>query len=187
MTPEVLRRPATYQDVLNAPEHMVAEIVDGELFTSPRPATRHARALGSLFSQLSRQFDDGDGGPGGWWIVLEPELHLGKDVLVPDIAAWRRARMPIFPDTSFVDLVPDWVCEVLSKSNAAHDKFRKMPRYAIHEVEYAWLVDTVARGVESFQRQDQRWLQVAMHQGSDIIRAVPFEDGEVNLARLWID
>jgi Uma2 family endonuclease len=186
MTTEVLRRPATYEDLLSAPEHMVAEIVDGELYTSPRPASRHARAAGALFSQLARQFD-GDGEPGGWWIVFETELHLGVDVLVPDIAGWRRERMPVFPDVAFFDLVPDWICEVLSKSNAAHDKFRKMPRYARHEVEYAWIVDTVAKGVEVYQRQSAPWLQVAMHQGAGVIRAVPFDAGEVNLATLWID
>lgn len=187
---DVMRQPATYEDLLKVPEHMVAEIVEGELFTSPRPASPHARAVGSMFNQLSRQFDErekDDDGPGGWWIVFEPELHLGEDVLVPDVAGWRLHRMPAFQKVVFFELAPDWVCEVLSSSNAAHDKFRKMPRYAFHQVEYAWIVDTVARGVEIYQRQGARWLQVAMHQGTSVIHAVPFEAGEVNLARLWVD
>ena len=183
-----MRQPATYEDLLKVPEHLVAEIVEGELFTSPRPASPHARAVGSLFSQLSRQFDQGaaDDGPRGWWIVFEPELHLGGDVLVPDIAGWRVQRLPTFPAVTYFDFAPDWVCEALSASNAAHDKFRKLPRYAAHEIEYAWIVDTIAKGVEVYQRQGPGWYQVAMHQGTSVIRAVPFEAGEVDLARLWV-
>jgi Uma2 family endonuclease len=182
---DVMRQPATYEDLLRVPEHLVAEIVEGELFTSPRPASLHARAAGSVFNQLSRLFDDE--GSGDWCIVFEPELHLGGDVLVPDVAGWRRTRMPVFPKVAFFDLTPDWVCEVLSPSNAAHDKFRKMPRYAAHEVDYMWVVDTQAKGVEVFERQGAGWLLVAMHQGSTLIRAVPFEAGEINLAHLWVD
>ncbi|HYR30186.1 MAG TPA: Uma2 family endonuclease, partial [Thermoanaerobaculia bacterium] len=154
---------------------------------SPRPASRHARALIALASQLLRKFDDGDGGPGGWWIVVEFELHLGRDILVPDIAAWRKERLPVFPDVTFLELAPDWVCEVLSTSNARHDRFRKMPRYAFHQVDDAWIVDTIAKGVEIYQRQDASWLQVAMHHGTAPIRAVPFDAEEINLAPLWID
>jgi len=143
--------------------------------------------MGQLFSQLSRFFDDGDGGPGGWWIVLEPELHLGRDVLVPDIAGWRRERMPEYPDVAYFDLAPDWVCEVLSTGNARHDRFRKMPRYAAHGIPHAWIVDTIAKGVEICELQAGRWLQVAMHAGTAPIRAVPFDACEINLAPLWID
>jgi Uma2 family endonuclease len=184
---DVMRQPATYEDLLKVPEHLVAEIVDGDLFTSPRPASRHARATTKLASHLSQRFDDGDGGPGGWWILIEPELHLDRDVLVPDIAGWRRERMPVFPDAAFFDLSPDWVCEVLSAKNAQHDRFRKMPRYAAHNVEYAWIVDTIAKGVEIYQRQGTGWFQVAMHHGTAPIRAVPFDACEINLAALWID
>ena len=184
---DVMHQPATYEDLLKVPEHLVAEIVDGELFTSPRPASRHAKALGSLYKQLSRRFEDGDGGPGGWWFVLEPELHLGKDILVPDVAGWRRERMPVYPDVVFFDLAPDWVCEVLSTGNARHDRFRKMPRYAAHQIDYAWIVDTIAHGVEIYERQERNWLQVAMHHGTAPIRAVPFDACEIDLAPLWID
>ena len=183
----VTHQPATYEDLLKVPEHLVAEIVEGELFTSPRPASPHARAMGGLFGQLSRFFDYGDGGPGGWWIVLEPELHLGRDILVPDIAGWRRQRMPVFPRVPFFDLAPDWVCEVLSTSNARHDRFRKMPRYAFHGIPYAWIVDTVAKGVEIYERDGMAWRQVVMHAGTAPIRAVPFDACEINLAPLWID
>ncbi|MDE0716579.1 MAG: Uma2 family endonuclease, partial [Rhodospirillaceae bacterium] len=111
-----LERPATYQDVIDAPAHMVAEVVEGALHTHPRPAMPHARASSVLGGKIGDPFDFGEGGPGGWWIVFEPELHLGEDIVVPDIAGWRRARMAEFPDTAFVTLAPDWVCEVLSPS-----------------------------------------------------------------------
>ena len=104
------RRRATYRDVLEAPPHMVAEIVSGTLHTHPRPAPRHARASSALGAKIGDPFDYG-GGPGGWWILDEPELHLADDILVPDIAGWRRERMPDFPDTAFFTLAPDWVCE----------------------------------------------------------------------------
>ncbi len=182
---DVMRQPATYEDLLKVPEHLVAEIVGGELFTSPRPAPRHADALSGLLTEVRMRFQHGEDGPGGWWILAEPELHLGEDVLVPDIAGWRRQRMPVLPETAHIDLAPDWICEVLSPSNAAHDKFRKLPRYAVHQVEYAWIVDTAAKGVEIYQRQGSGWYQVAMHQGTTRIRAVPFEGAEINLATLW--
>ena len=107
---------ATYQDVLEAPAHGVAEIVDGTLYTHPRPAMPHALASSRLGFDLGGPFDRARGGPGGWWIIDEPELHLGEDILVPDLAGWRRERMPDYPETAYVTLAPDWVCEVLSAS-----------------------------------------------------------------------
>ncbi len=98
---------ATYQDVLDAPPHKVAEIIDGTLYLNPRPAPLHAVAYGGIFKKLGTLFDDGGGGPGGWLIIGEPELHLGNDVLVPDLAGWRRSRMPTLPDTAYFALAPD--------------------------------------------------------------------------------
>ena len=109
-----VRAPATYQDVLDAPEGMVAELVGGTLHLQPRPASRHARASFKLSARLDDPFDRGEGGPGGWYFAFEPELHLGDDVLVPDLAGWRRERMAEFPDAPAIELAPDWVCEILS-------------------------------------------------------------------------
>jgi hypothetical protein len=112
------RQPATYQDVLDAPEHMVAEIIRGALHLHPRPALPHARAASALGGELYGPFDGKRHGPGGWWILDEPELHLGPDVLVPDLAGWRRERMPAVPNLPWLDLAPDWACEVLSPERA---------------------------------------------------------------------
>ena len=129
-TTEQPMKRATYEDVLNAPENKVAEILDGELFLSPRPAPRHAAAASSLGGRVGGPFDGGIGGPGGWWILDEPELHFGEHVLVPDLAGWRRERMPAIPDVAFFTLAPDWVCEVLSPSTARIDRGEKLPIYA---------------------------------------------------------
>jgi hypothetical protein len=126
----IAKRRATYDDLLQVPAHRVGEIVDGDLHVSPRPASRHALASSGLGSALGPPFHNGRGGPGGWWILDEPELHLGPDVLVPDLAGWRRERMPEFPDTAAFTLAPDWVCEVVSPSTEGLDRARKMPAYA---------------------------------------------------------
>src|SRR5262249_43277111 len=137
------KRRATYDDLCAVPDHLVAELIDGELFVSPRPALRHSLVTSRLGAQLGPAFDAPAGspdGPGGWMILYEPELHLGEDVLVPDLAGWRRIRMPVIPNTSYATLAPDWVCEVLSPSNTALDRARKMPIYAREAVGHAWLI-----------------------------------------------
>jgi Uma2 family endonuclease len=183
---QTLNRPATYADLLKVPDHMVAEIVDGELYSSPRPASRHARAAGLLHSLLGHAFDHGDGGPGDWWLVFEPELHLGDDVLVPDIAGWRRERMPAFPDVAAFELAPDWICEVVSPSTGRIDRVKKLPRYATYDVQYAWIVDAIAHSVEVYALHNGKWLLESTHENEDVIRAVPFDAIELDLARLWI-
>ncbi|MDX9724530.1 MAG: Uma2 family endonuclease [Myxococcota bacterium] len=142
---------ATYQDVLDAPEHLVAELVGGELQTSPRPAIPHASASSELGAELLMAFGRGRGGPGGWWILDEPELHLGEDVLVPDVAGWRRERLPAMPRTGHLSLAPDWVCEVSSPSTHRFDRLVKMPVYLREQVGFVWLVDPMARYIEAFQ------------------------------------
>lgn len=121
------KRPATYDDLLNVPDNLIAEIVDGELVTSPRPAVRHAAASSMLQSAVSAAFDRrGGGSPGGWVVLFEPELHIVGQILVPDLAGWRHEHMPVLPDAAFIDQAPGWVCEVLSPSTVALDRTRKM-------------------------------------------------------------
>jgi len=181
------KRPATYADVLAAPEHMVAQLIRGELVFEPRPGGRHVAAASALGEELGPPFKRGRGGPGGWLILDEPELHLAEDVLVPDLAGWRRERLPRVPDEPFFTLAPDWVCEVLSPSTAGIDRVRKLPIYARAQVGHAWLVDPIARTLEIFERQGERRVLAAAHQGIAPVRAIPFDAIELDLALLWAD
>ena len=178
-------RRATYQDVLDAPAHRVAEIVDGTLHTHPRPAAPHALAKSSLGSDLSNPFQFGRGGPGGWWIIDEPELHFGEDVLVPDLAGWRRERMPDYPDAAYFTLAPDWVCEVLSPSTRKLDLHGKRPVYAREGVAHLWLVDPLDRTLEAFELRAGAWAPVAAAKDGDPVAVRPFAAVTFSLADLW--
>jgi Uma2 family endonuclease len=164
---------------------MVAEIVDGELFASPRPRPRHAVAASALGGDLNPPFQQGRGGPGGWWILDEPELHFGEDVLVPDLAGWTRERLTSLPPEAFFTLAPDWVCEVISPHNERHDRMRKLPVYAREGVRYAWLVDPLDRTLEVLSLEGGRWNLLGTHRGDEIVRAEPFQAVEVDLLGLW--
>ena len=183
------KRKATYDDVLAAPEHKVAEILDGELFLSPRPAFPHARATFRLGAPLDAFDDDGSTPtrPGGWLFLFEPELHFGGDVVVPDIAGWRRERMPRIPDAPWCEIAPDWLCETLSPSTARIDRTRKLAIYAREGVRHVWLVDPAARTLEVLALESGRWMIAESHGGDEIVRAAPFAAVEIELARLWID
>ena len=176
---------ATYQDVLDAPPHRVAEIVDGTLYTHPRPAMPHALATSALGTDLGNPFQFGRGGPGGWWIIDEPELHFGEDVLVPDLAGWRRERMPDFPDTAYATLVPDWVCEVLSASTRRLDLHGKRPVYAREGVGHLWLVEPTDRTLEAFELRDGQWALIASAKDDDPVSIPPFDAVTLNLGDLW--
>ncbi len=182
-----IRRPATYEDLLALPEHLVGEIIAGQLEVSPRPSSAHALACGALHVDLGKSLrGGGPDDPKGWWILFEPELHLGADVLVPDLAAWRKARMPVMPRVAFFELAPDWVCEVVSPGRVAHDRVRKLPRYADHGVGHAWIVDPVARTLEVYRRTEAGFALVAGHEGTETVRAEPFEATELRLDQWWI-
>jgi len=179
------RKLATYADVLAAPAHLVAQLIDGELITLPRPAYRHARVSSKLGASLDGPFDDGIDGPGGWVILDEPELHLGPHVLVPDIAGWRRERMPELPDVPYSELAPDFCCEVLSPSTAHLDRVRKLPIYAEHGVGYVWLVDPIAETLEVLVLDGEGYRLASTHGKDDVVEAVPFDAVPLALARLW--
>jgi Uma2 family endonuclease len=179
---------ATYADVLSAPEHLVAELIEGELYLHPRPAKPHAAAATALGEELGPPFKRGRGGPGGWIILFEPELHLGSDVLVPDLAGWRRERLPVITtEEAYFTLAPDWICEVLSASTAVTDRARKLPIYARHGVGHVWLVDPIQRTLEVLRAQAGQWLIVAVHHGNTVLRAEPFDAIELDLGVLWAD
>jgi Uma2 family endonuclease len=178
---------ATYEDVLSAPENKVAEILDGELFLSPRPAPRYAVAHTHLLCAIGRPFDSGIGGPGGWWILSEPELHFGEQVLVPDLTGWRHERLPTMPDEAFISLAPDWVCEVLSPSTERFDRSRKLRIYAEAGVAHAWLVKPTDRTLEVLRLHEGAWMIVGVWEDAAVVRAEPFEAVELELGRLWVD
>ena len=180
-------RPATYQDVLDAPPHMVAELAGGRLHLHPRPASRHARASFHLAGRIDDLSRDGAGGPVGWHFAIEPELHLGPDVLVPDLAAWRRERMPVFPDAPAFTLAPDWVCEILSPGTRRFDLTEKRDLYRANAVAHLWLVDPEARTLEAFTLEAGRWTLASAFQDGDDIRAAPFEALVFPLNALWPD
>jgi Uma2 family endonuclease len=184
-------RRATYQDVLDAPEHMVAQIIDGQLVLMPRPAMAHAAAATTLLGELAPPFSRGKGGPGGWILLFEPELHFGEagreDILVPDCAGWRRERMPVLPEGAYVTLAPDWICEVLSPSTAKLDRARKLPIYARERVGHVWLVDPLARTLEILRREGEQWLLVGVFSDDALVRGEPFEAIELALGTLWAD
>ena len=178
-------RKATYQDVLDAPAHMVAEIVRGALHTQPRPAVRHAIAGSSLGIEIGGPFQKGRGGPGGWWIVDEPELHFGEDILVPDLAGWRRERMPEPPDEAYLTLAPDWVCEILSPSTRKFDLEEKRPIYAREGVGHLWLVDPAARTLEAFALEGGVWTPAGAAREDEPVALPPFEAVTFPLGALW--
>lgn len=180
-------REATYEDLCRVPDNLIAEIIDGELYTQPRPAPRHARSASVLNGKISPPFDFGDNGPGGWVILFEPELHLGPrpQIIVPDLAGWRRERMPALPETAWFELAPDWVCEVLSPTTAVHDRIRKMPQYAKYNVQYLWLIDPLQKTLEAFRLQEGKWLQLGAWAEDETARIEPFDAIELTLTVLW--
>ena len=186
---DTARRRATYEDLLQVPDILIAEILDGELITSPRPASPHARAA-SVMAQDLGPFDrrpGGPGGPGGWWIFFEPELHLGPDILVPDLAGWRRERMPVLVNVPYFELAPDWVCEVVSPSTGRIDRVRKMPVYAREQVRHVWLVEPLQRTLEVYRREGPRWVLVSTHDGEEQVHAEPFEAIALDINRWWLE
>ena len=185
-------RRATYADLEAVPPGKVAELINGMLYAFPRPAGRHLTASSALGIEIGGPFQRGRGGPGGWRILDEPELHFPDpsapgeiEALVPDLAGWRRERMPEPPEEAYFTLAPDWVCEVLSKSTEDVDRDDKMPIYAREGVRHAWLVDPIARTLEGFVLEGRGWVESGTWRDSDRVRVPPFEAIELDLSVLW--
>ncbi len=183
---------ATYADLEALPEHEVGEILNGELYAQPRPRPQHARVASDLGSLLGGPFRFGNGGPGGWWIISEPELHFpnpaaraGKDVVVPDVAGWRIERMPRVPEGAHFTLAPDWVCEVLSKGTEKKDREVKLPIYEREGVRVAWLLDLRKSALEVYTLGRGRWGKPVVHQGAVRVRVPPFETMDLDLSIFW--
>ncbi|HEX8436789.1 Uma2 family endonuclease [Archangium sp.] len=180
------RREATYEDLEEVAPNGVGEIIGGELYVSPRPRPRHARATVRIIRALGPfEQDPGEEGPGGWVLLVEPELHLGDEALVPDLAGWRRERMPELPEEVGIELAPDWVCEVLSPSTAALDRSRKMGSYAREGVKHLWLVDPAVQSLEVYRLETGQWVLLGTHEGAVKVHAEPFQALALELGRLW--
>ena len=182
---EPAKKRATYADVLSAPADLVAEIIDGELVTHPRPSPRHGVASNALGAELTGPFQKGVGGPGGWIFIDEPELHLGGHVVVPDMAGWRQERLVLSPDARFIEVAPDWVCEVLSACTEQRDRGSKRRIYAEVGVGHLWLLDPRRQTLEAFELRDGSWSPASTWRSDDIVRAPPFEAIAISLADLW--
>lgn len=183
--------PATYADILALPDHVVGQIIDGQLIVNPRPRVRHVRVGSKIGAQLDGAFDrkpNGPEAPGGWWILDEPELHLGKQVLVPDLAGWRHESLPELPDEAFFTQAPDWCCEVLSPESVRRDRIKKARIYAQQGVQWMWLVDPQYQTVEAFSnRGDGHWNLIDTWGGDDnTARIPPFDAIALELERWWM-
>lgn len=176
---------ATYEDLLKVPDHLVAEILDGELHATPRPGLPHARAASVLGGTLGGPFDHGMSGPGGWWILFEPELHLADDILVPDLAGWRRERLPRIPAEAYMAVAPDWVCEVVSPSTEALDRVKKIAIYAREAVSHLWLINPTTRTLEVLALESGRWVLLSTHADRGSVGARPFDAMAFELGTLW--
>jgi Uma2 family endonuclease len=184
MTAKPLKKGATYDDLVRVPEHYVAEMFDGDLYASPRPAVPHARAAIKLAAKLDGPFDLD--GPGGWIFLPEPELHFGNDVLVPDLAGWRRERLPSLANDAYLTLAPDWVCEVLSPCTEALDRGKKLRIYVREGVAHAWLVDPLRQSLEVLALESGMLAALERYHGDESVRARPFDAVELGLRALWI-
>jgi Uma2 family endonuclease len=189
--PQPKPRRATYDDIIRLPEHLVGEIIDGELIVTPRPATPHALtasvAGGDLLGQFHRPPGGGGPGVGGWWILYEPELHLRRDVIVPDIAGWRREKLPVLPDTVGIKEPPDWVCEVVSPSTGRIDRTRKRRIYAREKIAHLWMIEPLEQTLEVYRLEARGWMLVDTFGGDDKARAEPFDAVEIDLSRWWLE
>jgi len=183
----IIGRAATYKDLCEVPDHMVAEIVGGDLWVSPRPIVRHAHAAAMLAAELIPPFGQGRGGPGDWWILPECEIHFGGDVLVPDLAGWRRSRLKEMSSEAFLTQAPDWACEISSPSSRKLDRVLKAGIYAREGVRHLWLVEPKKKKLEVFNLAAGVYVPILDLNDDQIAAAEPFETVPFPLQRIWID
>jgi len=176
-----------YEALEALPEGLIGEIFHGQLHTQPRPAPRHQVAASKLGGKLTNPYSEGEGGPGGWWIIDEPEVHFVRDsvVLVPDLAGWRRERMPETPRDSHYEVVPDWICEILSPSTRSRDREIKMPLYASYGVHHAWLIDPDIETLEAYELRGTEWAQLGTYGADATPAAAPFPAAAFRVGDLW--
>ena len=189
MSAQLKTTPDLYAELCDLPPHVTGEILGGVLYTQPRPAGPHAVSGSALGMDIGAAFQRGKGGPGGWWIIDEPEIHFVRDVVVcvPDIAGWRKERMPKIPKGHRFEIVPDWVCEVLSPSTGKKDRVVKMPVYAQFGVSFLWLVHPLDRTLEAFALHEGCWTVIGLFQDDETVQVAPFAELALNLGDLWAE
>jgi Uma2 family endonuclease len=177
---------ATLADLDELPIDVIGEIIGGVLYAMPRPRPAHQRTTTLIGGHLANPFDLGGGdGPGGWWILVDPLIALpGAPRVVPDLAGWRRERMPELPDGT-ITVVPDWVCEILSPSTAVHDLETKAPHYCKVGVLFLWIVDVDVRTVSAYKRQAGNWHPLGVYSTETDARIGPFEEVPLNVTSWW--
>lgn len=185
---EPAKRKATYEDLFSIPENTTGEIINGELIVTPRPSRKHTYASSALDKKIGPPYQFGEGGgPGGWIIIVEPEMGLGEHILVPDLAGWKKERFPGEEPHNWISTAPDWVCEVLSPGSMRIDKMEKMPLYARHGVPYLWLIDPIAKTLDVFRLKDGEWTVAGLYVEDAKVRAEPFTEIEIELNALWLE
>jgi Uma2 family endonuclease len=184
---EPLKRPADWQSILEAPPGLKAEVLDGTLLMSPRPRAAHGRSQGRLFAALSDPFDVGRGGPGGWWLLIEPDVLFDPhNIVSPDLCGWRRERLPELPESGPIALAPDWVCEVTSPSSARHDRLAKADLYLRGGVPFYWILDPALRTLEAFAAQAERWVRLGAWSDGDHPEIPPFDALPLDVGSLFV-
>lgn len=181
----LLGRAATYKDLFEVPDHLIAEILEGDLWVSPHPAPRHSHTAVMLTVALVPPFQQGNGGPGGWQFLYEPELHLAGDVLVPDLAGWRCQRQVKLMERAHITAAPDWVCEIISKSTEKIDRGLKQRCYARHGVRYVWFADPVKQTLEVMKLAAGTWVRLLALKADAVAAAEPFEAVPFPLTQIW--
>ncbi|MBF0224218.1 MAG: Uma2 family endonuclease [Desulfobacterales bacterium] len=185
---QALNKNATYNDLYKIPENMIGQIINGELIIMPRPSPRHIKVSSSIGVFISSFYEFGwNGGPGNWIILDEPEIKLGENIFVPDIAGWKKERLSKFPKTNYISLSPDWICEVLSPSTEKTDRAKKMPIYAQFGVPYLWIINPIEKTLEIFKLSGKQWIVLAIYAEDDKFRDEPFQEIEIDLQNLWIE
>jgi Uma2 family endonuclease len=182
------KKSTVYEDLFDIAENMTGEIVNGELLVTPRPSRKHTVVTSRLGYEIGPAYDFGrGGGPGGWVIIAEPEIALGENILVPDLAGWKKERFPIEEPHNWISVTPDWVCEILSPATAQVDRTEKMPIYAQHRVLHAWLIDPILKTLEVFRFESGRWIVLGAYAKSAKVHAEPFSEIELDLGILWLE
>jgi len=184
---DTARRVPTLADLDALPANVKGEIIEGVLYTMTRPRGHHQHVALAVGSELRGPFDSGKGGPGGWWILPEPGIELpNTPEIAPDVAGWKRERLPELRMDAPITVAPDWVCEILSPSTRRHDLLVKKPYYARVGVGHHWLVDIEARTVTAYRLESGRWLELGVYGDEREAAIEPFDAIRLDVASWWL-